>query len=94
LTSPRPPELFVDGQSTVLLTGGTIRIDLYALETNRRSLRDNQIQTILVRLVLSPTGFLQTVAAIGRFLAQNGIKPPLADASSGAAARSPNFHGG
>jgi hypothetical protein len=97
VTAPYPPEHFVDGAGTALLVGGVVRLDLVALTRNPRSLRDEQELHTRLRLVLSPTAFLQMYHTIGAFLAREGIevghvpaaaagRPPAAQAKG-----SPNF---
>jgi hypothetical protein len=95
-SSPRSPELFVDGQSALVLAGGAVRLDLHALETSKRSLRGDQEPVVQVRLVLSPGAFLQVMDSLGDFVAANGIEPaPADDPGPGAAEkRSPNFRPG
>lgn len=93
--SPNPPEFFVDGASTALLAGGAVRLDLEALETSKRSLRDEQSAAVVARLVLSPAAFLQMVESVGAFLAERGIEPVPAGPAGGAGGGrpSPNFGG-
>jgi hypothetical protein len=69
-----------------------VRLDLHALETSRRSLRDDQEPVVQVRLVLSPGAFLQVVDSIGAFVADSGIEPAGGGPDRPAAeAVSPNF---